>query len=354
MLDSHAFAGRFRKRMGREFRPIFRPKECPLSDKKAVLVALGAVSGLVAIILASRLVAENPISIRGAVIVRDSDPDKQVPIAGVDITVTGAEQIQSVRSDASGFFTVTLRERLRRAMPITIHFLHPDYQPLDWKDLAADKLYVARLTPVARPTPAPASGPETKISNVVAQYSIVSTTAINVGSAVKTFRVANAGDVPCRGKPCSPDGKWQAALGSAVMDAGPGNEFHNARASCIAGPCPFTKIENDTFSRDTRSLRISVLDWSDPTTFLVEAEVFKPLINDVARQSYPLIFGRALTFTLPAAAESVSIQAEIDAAIIVFPLGPALELSWANCQVVLNPDKTKVYRCELKPGYRFS
>ena len=40
---------------------------------------------------------------------------------------------------------------------------------------------------------------------------------------------------------------------------------------------------------------------------------------------------------------------------IVFPLGPELYLSWADCSVRNNSDaeKTTVYRCELKPGYRF-
>jgi hypothetical protein len=38
---------------------------------------------------------------------------------------------------------------------------------------------------------------------------------------------------------------------------------------------------------------------------------------------------------------------------IVFPLGPNLFLSWADCNARVNADQTKVYRCELKPGYRF-
>jgi len=40
---------------------------------------------------------------------------------------------------------------------------------------------------------------------------------------------------------------------------------------------------------------------------------------------------------------------------MVFPLGPNLSLSWAACNVRTGPeqDKTTVYRCELKPGYRF-
>jgi hypothetical protein len=95
------------------------------------------------------------------------------------------------------------------------------------------------------------------------------------------------------------------------------------------------------------------LDWSDTATFLLEAEVYRPVKTDVIRESYPVIFGQVLTFTLPAAAEGVSIQAELDKMMIVFPLGPSLFLSWADCQLQVNKDQTRVYRCELKPGYRF-
>jgi hypothetical protein len=85
----------------------------------------------------------------------------------------------------------------------------------------------------------------------------------------------------------------------------------------------------------------------------LEAEVYKTAVSDILRQSYPVIFERALTFTLPASAEGVSIQAELNGTTIVFPLGPALFLSWANCQALVNKDQTKLYRCELKPGFRF-
>jgi hypothetical protein len=57
---------------------------------------------------------------------------------------------------------------------------------------------------------------------------------------------------------------------------------------------------------------------------------------------------------LPASAEAVSIQADVDGSMIVFPLGPALYLSWADCQLSLNKDQSKIYRCELKPGFQFS
>jgi hypothetical protein len=326
-----------------------------VSGKKTFAIVAGAGLGALAVILVMRFVAAHPIPIRGAVLTSDPDPTKALPIADVEVTVIGGPPTSPVRSDASGFFSIPLPRRLRRDLPVTLHFRHPDYQSLDLGDVAGDRLYIARLTPLARVAPSPADGTEVKIANVVAKYSINTTTTINVGSAVQTFQVVNTGNVPCKGRhPCSPDGKWKAAIGSAVIDTGPGNEFHNARASCIAGPCPFTRIEQNNFSRDSRTLRVSALNWSDTATFLLEAEVYKPVVSDVPRQSYPVIFERALTFTLPAAAEGVSIEAELNGAMIVFPLGPTLFLSWANCQLLVNKDQTKVYRCELKPGYRFS
>jgi hypothetical protein len=142
-------------------------------------------------------------------------------------------------------------------------------------------------------------------------------------------------------------------MGSVSLDAGLGNEFRNARASCIAGPCPFTKIDSSAFSDGSRIIKASALDWSDTATFLVEAEVFHPMVSGNVRESYPAIFGQALNFTLPAAAEGVSIEAEINGDAIVFPLGPDLFLSWAECDTRINKDQTRVYRCELKPRHRF-
>jgi hypothetical protein len=171
---------------------------------------------------------------------------------------------------------------------------------------------------------------------------------------VKTFQVENKGDVLCQHHPpCSPDGKWKAAIASAALDAGEGNEYENARVSCIAGPCPFTKIESDGFSHGGRNISVSVRNWSDTTTFLLQAEVFRSQISDIARESYPVIFGDSLNFTLPPAAEGPSLEAEVSGEGIVFPLGPAPILSWADCNVRVGRDQTKSYRCELKPGYEF-
>ncbi len=88
-------------------------------------------------------------------------------------------------------------------------------------------------------------------------------------------------------------------------------------------------------------------------TFLLEAEVVHPMTSDLVRESYPVIFGRSLNFSLPPDAEGLSIEADINGQPIVFPLGPDLLLEWAECHVAVDRDQSKTYRCELKPGYQF-
>jgi hypothetical protein len=325
-----------------------------VSGKKTFAQGAGVAIGVLVVVAVARFIAESPTSVRGAVITSDAIPMRELPLADVEVTVVDDPAVPAVRSDTSGFFTIAipLRQRVRRGLPLSLAFRHPGYQTLELHSIALDKLCIARLNPLSS---AARSQPVVIIANVVAKYSISTTTMINVGSAVKSFDVVNTGNVSCKeGRSCSPDGRWSAALGSTTLDAGRGNEFRNARASCIAGPCPFTRIQDNNFNTARQTLRVSALNWSDTATFLLEAEVYRPMQTDVLRESYPVIFGQALTFTLPAAAQGVSIQAELDKSLIVFPLGPALILSWAECQLLVNKDQTKVYRCELKPGYRFS
>jgi hypothetical protein len=313
---------------------------------------LGLAIGLAAlvVVLIAHFIGRYPLTISGAVVTDAPDPTKELPIADVEVTLTGAFGSHSVHSDASGFFNMAMQPPLPLTQPIMLHFRHPDYLPLDMQEVGGDKLYIAHLTPRAHAASDQRS--EATIAHVVAKYFVNATTKVNIGSAVKTLQVVNTGNVGCEGhSPCSPDGRWKAATANTEIDAGAGNEFHNARASCIAGPCPFTRME-DALSSDSQTFRVNALDWSDTATFLLEAEVFKRIMSDVLVQSYPVIFDRALTFTLPGAAVGVSVQAELDGTTIIFPLGPSLSLSWANCQVAVNKDQTKVYRCELKSGYR--
>jgi hypothetical protein len=142
-------------------------------------------------------------------------------------------------------------------------------------------------------------------------------------------------------------------VGSASLDAGEGNVFRNARVNCIAGPCPFTRIDSDGFSQGGRTISASVRDWSDTTTFLLQGDVFRSAVGEIVRQSSAVIFGRTMNFTLPPTAEGPSIVAEMNQSREVFALGPAAVLSWADCDIRLENNQAKDYRCELKAGYRF-
>jgi hypothetical protein len=315
------------------------------------ILTLGILGTVLTVVLLHR---RRPITLNGAVLRQDSDPNRQLPIADVDITAIDGLGIGKAKSASSGFFSIVLPKGLRRRQPVVLQFRHKDYQPLNLNDFVGDQLYVARMLPIRQETNVDTPHPEVVVTNARIRYSVKATTEADVGSAVKTFQVVNAGNAFCdKRPPCSPDGKWRATIGSTFLDAGEGNEFHNARISCIAGPCPFTRIELEELSQDRRRFSVSVRNWSDTTTFLLEAEVVHPMVSNMVRESYPVIFGRALNFSLPTSAEGPSIEAEVDGDAIVFPLGPDLFLRWANCHVGVDRDQSKTYRCELKAGYQF-
>src|SRR5260370_14871708 len=206
-----------------------------------------------------------PLFIRGAIVQQDSDPAKQLPVSDVEVTADNNLAVSGTSSDNSGFFSLSLRPEIKPGTPIVLKFRNADFKPLDLQVAANDQIYVARMAP-ARQEP-PSRGPEVSVSGVSVRYSVESITAVNVGSAVKTFEVANTGNVPCQSRPpCSPGMEWKAAIGSGTLDAGEGKEFRNARLSCIAGPCPFTMIESDNFSKGGRTISASIRNWSATTT----------------------------------------------------------------------------------------
>ncbi len=320
----------------------------------AWIASVAAVAAILALLPFYHSPHRKPVWLKGAVIVQDPDARGRFPIADVEVTVGSDVIIARVKSDSSGLFALQLPPSMRRGQQVTLHFRHHHYEPLDLREFVTDKLYVAQMAPLTRAATT-VNRPLTTVASVRVRYSIKAMTVVNIGSAAKPFQVVNTGNVPCQAQdPCSPDGHWKAAIGSAFLDAGAGNEFRNARVSCIAGPCPFTKIETDEVSKRGQTIRASARNWSDTATFLLEAEVFHPMISEIVHESHPVIFGRALDFTLPASAEGVCIEADMDGQTIIYPLGPSLFLSWANCDATVNRDQTKVYRCKLKAGYQFS
>jgi hypothetical protein len=328
-----------------------------------VWIVAGMAAVAIAIALGVRMHrwSAGAMRIKGAVIRRDNDTRRELPIAGVDVTVSNGATRATTRSEASGYFNLPFHGGVWPGQTVTLSFRHPGYQPLDLKlqgglRLAAGRLYIAAMEPVPLAVDSSPNRAPLVVSNIRIRYTTNLITKVNIGSTVKTFQVVNAGDIPCdHQSPCSPDGKWKASIGSESMDAGADNEFSNARASCIAGPCPFTRIDSSGFVNGGRKISVSALNWSDTTTFLLEAEVFRTTNVSNVRESYPVVFGQTLSFTLPAAQEGVSIEAELGGEAMVFPLGPDLNLSWATCTASTNsaPEKTTVYRCELKAGYRF-
>jgi hypothetical protein len=325
-----------------------------IARKSSFWIMLALAAGLTLVGVFLRRQHGKAVTITGAVTVQDADPRKQLPVEGVEITAANNSVEPPAKSDSSGFFSLRLRKGLRRGQPVTLMFRHPNYHPLDLPEFAGDKLYIAHLVPLSKNTDNVSNRPAIAVGNLRVRYSIMAMRTVNVGSAVRTFQVENVGNISCKGQPpCSPDGKWKAAIASASLDAGLGNEFQNARVSCIAGPCPFTKIVSDEFAKSSQKITATARDWSDPATFLVEAEVVHTMQSPIEHQSYPVIFGAALSFTLPTDSEGVSLEADVAGETIIFPLGPKLFLTWANCNARVNPDHTSVYRCELKPGYRF-
>jgi hypothetical protein len=340
---------------------------------KVVMIAILTAASVILVIV-SGVFRHKPVTLKGAVIRRDADPHREIPIADAHIVVTnplpgttgksdlsdllGLTGKQSVlgetRSDASGFFTITLPRDVRRGRAISFELMHNDYPETAINDYVGDKTYILRMQPSRAEAQNRHQGPESTLGHVLVRYSAKATTLVNIGSAARTFEVANKANQPCDTTgPCSPDHRWKAAIGSLSLDAGEGNEFRNARASCIAGPCPFTSLEENGFTRGGRTISVTARNWSDTTVFLIEAEVVHPMVADTAHDSHPVILGRTMSFTIPAAAQGVSIQAELDGETIVFPLGPALILSWADCSAKVDNEKAEVYRCVLKPGYRF-
>jgi hypothetical protein len=319
----------------------------------AVIIGLGGF--LAATRIAVRLYRRHrSITLRGAVVKQNLDTRNQSPIADVEVSAGDGLAVLDSKSDFSGAFTLSLRPGSRRGQPITLTFRHPDYEPLTVKEVISDNLYVIRMAPLHEETEAGLNAATVAVGNVLVRYSTETTTTDHVGSAVKVFQVVNTENVPChRHPPCSPDGKWKAQVGGASLDAGEGNVFRNARVTCIAGPCPFTRVDTDGFSAGGHNINVLIRSWSATATFVLQADVSRTQVSDIVRESSPLIFGRAMNFTLPAKAEGPSIEAEMNGSRIVFPLGPTPVLSWADCNVRLEKNQVKDYRCELKPGYRY-
>ena len=70
--------------------------------------SLGIVLALAAVLVLAGILFRRqhlkPVTISGAITVKDSDPRKQLPIAGVEVTVADNSGVAPIKSDSSRLF----------------------------------------------------------------------------------------------------------------------------------------------------------------------------------------------------------------------------------------------------------
>lgn len=319
------------------------------------ILALFALLALAGGALLLHFYRSGPITLVGAVMEQSANPREQSPIAGVEVSANGLAA-HATRSGFSGLFRLTLRPMAKLGQAITLRFTHAGYKPLVMHTLAGNQIYTARMVPLHPEPKARHVHPNAIVSDVLVRYSEQTTTTASVGTTAKTLLVESTANVPCKhGSVCSPDGRWKADMRSTSIDAEKGNVFEDPRVSCIAGPCPFTRIDFEGLSQGGRVFTVTARTWAGTATFLLQAEVVHPEVDNAVQSSYPYIFGREMNFSLPAKAEGASLEAKLNGIRIIFPLPPGSDpdLSWTDCMVSAGEKKTRLYRCRLKPGYKF-
>ncbi len=248
-----------------------RPTGVSMTGKKVVwtiiAVAAALVIGLLLLLRAHRLrvIAERlSVPIEGAVIQRDADTNKAAAHRRCgDHRIRWREQ----RRDPVRRFGIFQARAAQEGIVRAAHYRHlpPSALRAAGNHRANGKVadsqpalccgHGSPCSPRVQKTAAGSSRPATLVSDIRVRYTINSRSETNVGSAVRTFQVVNKGNVPCdHHSPCSPDGKWKATSATVSLDAGADNTFGNITASCIAGPCPFTRIDSSGFIHGGRNI----------------------------------------------------------------------------------------------------
>src|SRR5665213_2331987 len=101
---------------------------------KSLVWTMIAVLVAVAGVLLLRLYVHRPPSIRrsipieGAVIRRDLDTRKELPIEDVTVTASDGVVSATTQSDAAGYFKLELQRQVWSGQPIVVHFRQSDYE----------------------------------------------------------------------------------------------------------------------------------------------------------------------------------------------------------------------------------
>ena len=118
-----------------------------------VLTVIGVAGAVLVATISLRVHHWRSISIQGAVIRRDDDTRKEMPVSDAQVTLSDGVTSATTQSDASGGFRLTFRGGVWPGQVVHLTFRHPDYQPLDLKvqtslGSGVSHLYVAALTPI--------------------------------------------------------------------------------------------------------------------------------------------------------------------------------------------------------------
>ena len=237
------------------------------SDKPSVkiwLAVIGAISAigvaLIPVLRPSGPTTPEKIILEGVVMRDEANPEKRFPISNVIVSATDGLG-GSAATTADGMFRLELKPEAKGGAQIALNFKHPDYQERDVIQAIGQGVpYIFYMWP----SQYAATTPGARV--IPAFYAPV---------VSRTFQIPNRGSVRCNNQqPCSPDGKWKAALASATIDAGPGHVFISGRADCVAGPCPWSAVETKGFPQiGQRTINVSVRAWSDTVTYRLSGEI---------------------------------------------------------------------------------
>ena len=130
----------------------------------------------------------------------------------------------------------------------------------------------------------------------------------------------------------------------------------SATQGFLASPdrAPSQRSNWRSFRRDGRHFNVSVRDWSDTTTFLLEAEVVRRMTGDTLRRILSSNF-RTRCELQPArggAGTRASKRKSMEKALF-FPLDQISSYDGPIATVGVDRDQSETYRCKLKPGYQF-
>lgn len=238
----------------------------------------GIIAAAIPLLIQSKKTAPKPVAaavpvpaaivMRGVVMRDEANPEKRYAIPGVRVMATNGVAPAPVLTGTNGMFELALNPAARNGQVIDLNFSHGEYQEKDETQVIAEDVpYVFYLWPKTYAGLRLKALPMPSWNLFPAAYAAPET-------LVTTFQVINRGSVRCNGRqPCSPDGKWKAQIKTASLAAGRGKRFLRGHADCIAGPCPWTKIEMDGFSKGGPAISVAVRNWSDTVTYKLWGEV---------------------------------------------------------------------------------